>query len=165
MDENTSVRTIVIGVSLLIAIATISAVLVYYNTARNLATRVTRNSGFASKYEDSIKDILISGSYSVAGTNYITGADVKNLLNYFYNDDTVIIDVNNVVYINNYENYKSKTTVNYENMQNANNDKDLYDWIMRNVLNSQKFVINKDENYDLFNKAKGMKLEITGIIE
>lgn len=165
MDENTSVRTIVIGVSLFIAIATISAVLVYYNTARNLATRATKNAGFASKYEDSIKDILISGSYSVAGTNYITGADVKNLLNYFYNDDTVIIDVNNVVYITNYENYKSKTTVNYENMQNANNDKNEYDWIIKNVLNSQKFVINKNENYELFNKTKGMKLEITGIIE
>lgn len=165
MDENTSVRTIVIGVSLFIAIATISAVLAYYNTARNLATKATRNAGFASKYEESIKDILISGSYSVAGTNYITGADVKNLLNYFYNDDTVIIDVNNVVYINNYENYKSKTTVNYKNMQNANNDRDQYDWIMRNVLNSQKFVINKNENYELFNKTKGMKLEITGIIE
>ena len=90
---------------------------------------------------------------------------MKNLLNYFYNDDTVIIDVNNVVYINNYENYKSKTTVNYENMQNANNDNNEYNWIMKNVLNSQKFVVNKDENYVLRNKAKGMKLELTGIIE
>lgn len=165
MDENTSVRTIVIGVSLLVAIATISAVLVYYNTARNLASRATKNVEFASRYEEYIKDILISGSYNVSNNNYVTGTDTKNLLNYFYGEDTVIIDINNVVYINGYENYKSKTVVNYDNLQNANNDRYLYDWLMKNILESQKFIINKDENYNLGNNSRGMKLEITGIIE
>ena len=84
MDESAPIRAIVIGVSTLLAVATISAVLMYYNTAKQMASNVGRGQDFAANYDQSIQDILTAGTYNVSGTNYITGADVKNLLNYFY---------------------------------------------------------------------------------
>ena len=99
MDESTPIRAIVIGVSVLIGIATISAVLMYYNTAKQMASNVGRGQDFASNYEQSIQDILLKGSYTVSGNNYITGTDVKNLLNYFYNNENVEIIVQNIIYI------------------------------------------------------------------
>ena len=38
MDESAPIRAIVIGVSTLLAVATISAVLMYYNTAKQMAS-------------------------------------------------------------------------------------------------------------------------------
>lgn len=165
MDESASVRTIIIGVSLLLAIATISAILIYYNTARQMASRAARGSDLASNYEENIKDILVSGSYNVAGDNHITGNDVKNLLSYFYKDDSVVIDINNVVYIDSYDAYMPKTVVNYDRMQNANNSSESYTWLMKNILSNQKFNINRNDKFDLGNGNNGMKLEIIGIVE
>mgnify|MGYP007097042847 CR=1 FL=1 len=42
MDESAPIRAIVIGVSTLLAVATISAVLMYYNTAKQMASNVGR---------------------------------------------------------------------------------------------------------------------------
>ena len=42
MDESAPIRAIVIGVSTLLAVATISAVLMYYNSAKQLASNVGR---------------------------------------------------------------------------------------------------------------------------
>ena len=77
MDESAPIRAIVIGVSVLLAIATISGVLMYYNTAKQMASNVGRGQDFAANYEQSIQDILLTGSPNVTGNNsYITGADV-----------------------------------------------------------------------------------------
>ena len=99
MDESAPIRAIVIGVSTLLAVATISAVLMYYNTAKQMASNVGRGQDFAANYEQSIQDILTAGTYNVSGNNYITGADLKSLLNYFYNNEEVQINVIAIKYI------------------------------------------------------------------
>ena len=154
MDESAPIRAIVIGASLLIAIATISAVLMYYNTARQMASNVGRGQDFAANYEKGIQDILMRGSYTVSGNNYITGTDVKNLLNYFYNDDTVNISVENVRYIDIYDSNRPTTSVHYDNKSG----KDDYNWLMKNILLEQKFTITKTEEDNI------LKLNIKGIL-
>ena len=152
MDESAPIRAIVIGASLLIAIATISAVLMYYNTAKQMASNVGRGQDFAANYEEGIQDILIRGSYTVSGDNYITGTDVKNLLNYFYNDDTVEIHVKNVRYIDTYDSNIPTTTINYDNKSGKTD----YNWLMKNILLEQKFTITKTDDNNI------VKLNIEG---
>ena len=103
MDESAPIRAITIGVSILLAIATISGVLMYYNTAKQAATNIGRGQMFAENYEQRIQDILITGSSNISGQVYITGTDVKNLLNYFYDDNTVKIDLKKVKVMDKYD--------------------------------------------------------------
>lgn len=142
MDEEAPIRAIVIGVSVLLAIATISAVLMYYNTAKQMASNVGRGQDFASNYEKSIQDILLKGTYTVSDNNYITGADVKNLLNYFYNNEDVWVSVYGIKVIEGHDdsytpNIASSTKVyDYANLKN-------YDKAMKDISNNQRFKITK----------------------
>ena len=161
MDESTPIRAIVIGVSVLLAIGTISAVLMYYNTAKQMASNVGRGQDFASNYEQSIQDILLKGSYTVAGDNYITGTDVKNLLNYFYNNENVEIIVQNIRYIEKYEGNKpicSSSATAYASANSTN-----YNRAMKLILSDQKFTIDVHENVQLLNEKNGIKIVITGM--
>ena len=161
MDESTPIRAIVIGVSVLIGIATISAVLMYYNTAKQMASNVGRGQDFASNYEQSIQDILLKGSYTVSGNNYITGTDVKNLLNYFYNNENVEIIVQNIRYIEKYEGNKpicSSSATAYASANSTN-----YNRAMKLILSDQKFTIDVHENVQLLNEKNGIKIVITGM--
>ena len=105
MDESAPIRAIVIGVSTLLAITTISGVLMYYNTAKQMASNIGRGQDFATEYEQSIQDVLLTGtSNNVSGNSYIKGADVKNLLNYFYDDQNVNIKITGLKKIDKNEN-------------------------------------------------------------
>lgn len=171
MDESAPIRAIVIGVSVLLAIATISAVLMYYNTAKQMASNVGRGQDFASNYEQSIQDILTKGSYNVTGKNYVTGADVKNLLNYFYGDETVEINIIGFRYVNsNSDSYIPNTTneISSKNISNNPNSNDIgekdYNNVMKKILDNQKFTIQKVDNTTLTNGNIGMKITINGSI-
>lgn len=161
MDESTPIRAIVIGVSVLIGIATISAVLMYYNTAKQMASNVGRGQDFASNYEQNIKDILLKGSYTVSGNNYITGTDVKNLLNYFYNDESVEITVQNIRYIEKYEGNRPICSSTSTACAKANSTS--YSKAMSIILSDQKFLINVEENVQISNDKIGTKIVMTGI--
>lgn len=139
MDESAPIRAIVIGVSTLLAVATISAVLMYYNTAKQMASNVGRGQDFAANYEQSIQDILTAGTYNVSGDNYITGADVKNLLNYFSNSETMKIKVYNFKVIDEYKNYTPIVSDVSEGYDNANLEN--YKNAMKNISDNQRFII------------------------
>ena len=154
MDESAPIRAIVIGVSTLLAVATISAVLMYYNTAKQMASNVGRGQDFAANYEQSIQDILTAGTY------YITGSDVKNLLSYFYNSETVRIDVINFKKIGSYESYLpqlSRTNLGYTE---ANSTK--YELAMKEIMDNQKFTIKIEENVSIGGDKKGNSITIMG---
>lgn len=158
MDESAPIRAIVIGVSTLLAVATISAVLMYYNTAKQMASNVGLGQDFAANYEQSIKDILTAGTYNVSGNNYITGADVKNLLNYFYGDEDVRIDVNGIKVIEEYESYIPKLS-NVE-MSYSNANKGSYDFAIRDIIDGQKFSIKIGENTSISDEKHGTLITI-----
>jgi len=139
MDESAPIRAIVIGVSTLLAVATISAVLMYYNTAKQMASNVGRGQDFATNYEQSIQDILTAGTYNVSGNNYITGTDVKNLLNYFSNSETMKIKVYNFKVIDEYKNYTPIVSNVSDGYDNANLEN--YKNAMKNISDNQRFII------------------------
>ena len=156
MDESAPIRAIVIGVSVLLAIATISGVLMYYNTAKQMASNVGRGQDFAANYEQSIQDILLTGTPNVTGNNnYITGADVKNLLNYFYNDENVQIDVIDLKYWESYNAYN--TTTQEISCSNANLDNN-YESVINLIIDNQKFNIEvtREDNIVKYIKLSGI---------
>lgn len=77
--EDVSVRAITIGVGVLLAIVTISAVFMYYNTAKQTVRDIGSGTDIAGLYEKSVRDTLMKSK--------LTGTDVKNLLYYSLNDD------------------------------------------------------------------------------
>lgn len=165
MDESAPIRAIVIGVSVLLAIATISAVLMYYNTAKQMASNVGRGQDFAGNYEQSIQDILEKGTYNVSGTEYITGADVKNLLNYFYNNENVEVNVITANFVVKYEGYipiagyyQSSLLTYYQANLNEN-----YDIVMKVLIDNQKFIIETEDEQTLENGKIGKKITLKGV--
>lgn len=99
MDENNAIRAITIGVSTFIAILTITAVMMYYNTAKATVQEVGSGPDLYNNYASYIRDILVRPNGST-----ITGADAINLINYFYNDELVEV---NLVTIKLYDGYTS----------------------------------------------------------
>lgn len=166
MDESAPIRAIVIGVSTFLAIATISAVLMYYNTAKQMASNVGRGQDFAQNYEKSIQDILKTGSYNVENNVYITGADVKNLLNYFHGNDNVWISISGIKVIKGYNEstYTSQIDtdiVTYTINDSLNDEYDNdYDKAIKNISDSQRFNINVTENTTLEVGKKGTYITI-----
>lgn len=158
MDESAPIRAIVIGVSTLLAVATISAVLMYYNTAKQMASNVGRGQDFAANYEQSIQDILTAGTYNVSGNNYITGADVKSLLNYFYNNEEVRIDVIDNVSMGEYVNYTPKLTSGTKRYSNANGI--TYDLAIQDIMDGLRFSIKVEENVSISNGKQGTLITI-----
>lgn len=157
MDESAPIRAIVIGVSTLLAVATISAVLMYYNTAKQMASNVGRGQDFAANYDQSIQDILTAGTYNVSGTNYITGADVKNLLNYFYDNEEVQINVIDIKYIDEYENYTPKLATGTR--RNANKGT-TYDLAIQDIMDGQRFSVKVEENVSINDGKQGTLITI-----
>ena len=159
MDESAPIRAIVIGVSVLLAIATISGVLMYYNTAKQMASNVGRGQDFAANYEQSIQDILLTGSPNVTGNNsYITGADVKNLLNYFNEDENVNIKITGIKKVDKNENYIPSITNTSGITYNYANSKDEYKKAVSDIIDGQKFGINVTRENNLLKY-----IEINGI--
>lgn len=103
--EDVSVRAITIGVGVLLAIVTISAVFMYYNTAKQTVRDIGAGTDIAGLYEKSVRDTLMKSE--------LTGTDVKNLLYYAETNSDLNITLNNV---NVYDNStKSVKTSSYKN--------------------------------------------------
>lgn len=150
MDESAPIRAITIGVSILLAIATISGVLMYYNTAKQAATNIGRGQMFAENYEQRIQDILITGSSNISGQVYITGTDVKNLLNYFYDDNTVKIDLKKVKVMDKYDEnlHVPKATIVNGGVTLVNSNNGGYNYAVSVIIDNQSFKIVSDELND-----------------
>ena len=83
MDENAS-RAVFLGVSVFVAIITITLILNFYRTAKDFA-------GVANRY-----DITNTGNKKadeILSKSKITGLELRYLLNYYYNDSSIEIFV------------------------------------------------------------------------
>ena len=83
MDENAS-RAVFLGVSVFVAIITLSVILTFYRTAKDTASVANRH------------DITNTGNQridEILNSKQISGIDLRYLINYYSNDDTVEINV------------------------------------------------------------------------
>lgn len=83
MDENAS-RAVFLGVSVFVAVMTITIIVAFYTTARDSAAVANRF------------DITNTGNKradEILSKTYITGTELRYLLNYYYNDNSIKIIV------------------------------------------------------------------------
>jgi len=87
--EDFSIRAIVIGVSLFVTMLTLTAILMYFNTARGIADEVNKRTDIASSY-----DYIMNSN---ALEDELTGVEVRSLISKYASSDSVTININLVV--------------------------------------------------------------------
>lgn len=83
--EDFSIKAIVIGVSLFVTMMTLTAILIYFNTAREVSDIVSSRVDIAETYDRIMSAGMDSG--------YITGVEVRSLINKYAGKDNVIINI------------------------------------------------------------------------
>ncbi len=154
MDEGISIRAITIGVSIFIAIITMTVVLSYYNAAKETVRGIGQGTDISVNYDREIESILVKASSNY----YLNGTDVKNLLNYYYANVNVDINILRLLVVDDngvvgYENMSGNKKQMYENI---NNDKKKYNNAQKKLFANQKFRLER------INNNSKMTLNITG---
>lgn len=83
--EDFSIRAIVIGVSLFVTMLTLSAIIIYYNTARSVADVVTNRADIAFNLEQIEKQDNFEGTLS--------GVEVRSLIRKYAGNSDVKINI------------------------------------------------------------------------
>lgn len=144
MDEGISVRAITIGVSIFIAIITMTAVLSYYNAAKESVRSIGQGTDISVNYNREIESLLVKASSNY----YLNGTDVKNLINYYYGNVNVDINILKLLVVD------DKGVIGYENMagnkkqmyENINNNKSKYNNAQKKLFANQKFRLERINN-------------------
>lgn len=144
MEESNAMRAITIGVSVFVAIITITGVLTYYGIVRDTAKNIGSGNDIGEKYSKDIENILLRGSYKGNSDeyNYLTGTEVLNLLNYFYKNENVRIDIQNIQYV------KDDGTIDnlVSTQENVNITEDKFNEVYSKILPNQRFEIDNNES-------------------
>ena len=83
--EELSVKALIIGVSVLVTMTVLSAIIIYFNTARALADNVSNRVDIASAYDDIMKADVFH--------DRITGVEVRSLINKYAGNKNVVINI------------------------------------------------------------------------
>lgn len=143
--EDSAMKAIVISVSVFVAIITISAVIIYYNTAKDIVNVTGTGVDLAVAQQQDIENILLKANDNTK----VSGTEVMNIIKYFYNNKkyTVSIILKDIVYLNG--KYSVVKNENKEYM-NANLDEYEYQEAMKNILPVFSFTLEEDNNNLIF---------------
>ena len=83
--EDYSIRAIVIGVSLFVTMLTLTAILMYFNTARSVADDVNKRTDIANSYDY----IMNEGAFE----DELSGVEVRSLIHKYAGNSSVNINV------------------------------------------------------------------------
>ncbi len=123
MEEGNFLRALTIGVSIFVTLATVTTVILFYNSSRQIAvTAVKGSTDISSKYRSDIEESLTSSTS-------VDAIQVINILNYFYNDSTVKINVKSV-----HDNTSGSPSIDntvYEDINN--NNESLYNKVAKKI--------------------------------
>lgn len=141
MDEGALTKALYVGVSLFVTVITITALLAYYNIARESIKEVGSGTEFDALYREDIKETLLSTGIN----NQITGTQVKNLVNYYYDNNAVEISISGMKYI-----AEDGTIKEYETISLTSTDSDIrtknYNIIMKYIISNQHFTLERNES-------------------
>lgn len=140
MDEENLSRAIMIGVTTLVGIMTISALILFFNSSLDVVRNVGSGNNFESVNRSDIDSTLLMSNTG----NYIKGTSVINLLSYYEQDVNVIITVQNIKYIDNQGNIQYLDTVALDS-EDINVRKYAYNRALRYIMDNQDFTISVQE--------------------
>lgn len=137
MDEDNLSKAIMIGVTTLVGIMTVSAIIIFFNSSLNIVRSAGSGKDFGNVYRNDIESTLL-----MSGTgNYIKGTSVVNLLNYYNQDVNVTITVHNIKYIDKNGNIQfiDSVTMESKDIDVRNNS---YNRALRYIMDNQDFTIS-----------------------
>ncbi len=142
--ESSAIRAIMIGTALFITMITISAVMLYFNSAKELVTNVGSGSPLSENYSTYIKDLVLT-------KGKVTGADIKNIINYFFEDESVEINISTR---RNFSNKNVNEGINLPTeYTGVNTNEENYNTIMGQILDNSYFEVN----YELYSGTEEIK--------
>lgn len=139
--EDTGVKAIIIGVSLLITMMTLSAIILYFNTARGIADSVSERTDIASSFD------RIVNSDDLEAT--LTGVEVRSLINKYAGVSNVRINIVSIgeTTTNVYNNINNKYTNNGGWLVSVNENAKLISEEKLTLINPVwNCIVNKVEN-------------------
>ncbi|MBQ8044295.1 MAG: hypothetical protein IJ272_09175 [Clostridia bacterium] len=146
--EDFSIRAIVIGVSLFVTMMTLSAILIYFNTARSIADEVNKRTDIASSYDY----IMNSDDFS----DELTGVEVRSLINKYAGNKDVRI---NIVSISGQE-VEGYDNVNNKWLKSLNDNASLISEEKLDLVNPVwDCIVNKVENQGRITLNIGLDVE------
>jgi hypothetical protein len=137
MDEDVLVRAITIGASVFITLATVTAVMIYYNTARATVSEIGTGTNIEQQYREDIKNNL--------NKTELTGAEVKNVLQYFYDSPEITISMTSY-YAYHKNGYQIVWIPLGETGRINSSNNSSYTLIMKSMMPNQKFAVTQDVN-------------------
>lgn len=140
MDEENLSRAIMIGVTTLVGIMTISALILFFNSSLDVVRNVGSGNNFETVNRSDIDSTLLMSNTG----NYIKGTSVINLLSYYEQDVNVTITVQNIKYIDNQGNIQYLDTVALDS-EDINVRKYAYNRALRYIMDNQDFTISVQE--------------------
>lgn len=140
MDEDNVYTAIIIGVTLLVGIITISAIVVFFNSGLTVVQSVGGGFDYSRVYRNDIESTLLMSNTG----NYIKGTSVENLLNYYVEDVNVIITISNIKYIDSAGNVQIYPDIAIDS-KDENVRKSNYNIAARYLMDNQDFSISVQE--------------------
>lgn len=140
MDEENLSRAIMIGVTTLVGIMTISALILFFNSSLDVVRNVGSGNNFETVNRSDIDSTLLMSNTG----NYIKGTSVINLLSYYEQDVNVTITVQNIKYIDNQGNIQYLDTAALDS-EDINVRKYAYNRALRYIMDNQDFTISVQE--------------------
>lgn len=140
MDGDNLSQALMIGVTTIISIITISAIVIFFNSSLNIVRNVGGGKDFDTVYRSDIESTLLMSNTG----NYIKGNSVINLLSYYEQDTNVNIIISNIKYIDDNGNIQILDNVALDT-DDYNSRKSVYNKAARYIMDNQNFSISVEE--------------------
>jgi hypothetical protein len=137
VNDDILMRAITIGASVFITLATVTAVMMYYNVAKTSVTNIGTGTNIEEKYREDIKNTLYNTE--------ATGSEVKNILQYFFENNEVDITITRYyAYYGNTDGYMLMTVPAGSTDRINVTKSPTYTNIMKAMMPNQKFRITSN---------------------
>lgn len=140
MDEGVTTRALFVGVGIFLTLIIVGSLVTYYNAARDTVKSV-HGVDYETMYRDDItSELLLTNKHS-----QINGTQVKNLLNYFYNDISIEIHLSGIKYIDENGDIAEYEPVNFLT-DNVEDRIEKYQKVYKYITNNQNFTFDKNDD-------------------
>lgn len=140
MDEDNLSKALMIGVSTMLGVMTVSAIIIFFNSSLNIVRNVGSGKNFDTVYRNDIESTLL-----MSGTgNNVKGTSVINLLNFYAEDPNVSFVIQNIKYIDDNKNVQVYGNITIDSKE-INIRRGGYNTAIRYIMDNQDFLIDVQE--------------------
>lgn len=137
MDEDNLSKAIMIGVTTLVGVMTISAIIIFFNSSLNIVRNAGTGKNFSNVNRNDIESTLLMSDTG----NYIKGTSVINLFSYYEQNVNVTISVHNIKYLDKNGNIQVLNLISMES-NDVDVRKNAYNRALRYIMDNQDFTIS-----------------------